>query len=206
MPMRLLSVRLIVSLIVGVTLVSSGFAYYEAVREKQALRSDLQHRAQVLSESLVGNVERAWNHGSTRDRELQQFVQQFGNREHLLGVAIYDRNGALIAITPDLRNTLTENPAPVAQAVSAGHEESAFLRIGGQPLQILAAPIHHDDQIVGGLAVVHDAGYIRSQILLVWRRSFLGVLAQVLLIVLITLLIVRWSITGPIARAALWMR
>jgi trehalose-6-phosphate synthase len=204
--MRLLSVRLIVSLIVGVTLVSSGFAYYEAVREKQALRSDLQHRAQVLSESLVGNVERAWNHGSTRDRELQQFVQQFGNREHLLGVAIYDRNGALIAITPDLRNTLTENPAPVAQAVSAGHEESAFLRIGGQPLQILAAPIHHDDQIVGGLAVVHDAGYIRSQILLVWRRSFLGVLAQVLLIVLITLLIVRWSITGPIARAALWMR
>ena len=54
---------------------------------------------------------------------------------------------------------------------------------------------------------MHDAGYIRSQILQVWRnRSFLGVLAQVVLIVLITLLIIRWSIAGPIARAALWMR
>ena len=55
--MRLLSVRLIVSLIVGITLVSSAFSYYEVLREKRAFRSDLQHRAQVLSESLVGNVD-----------------------------------------------------------------------------------------------------------------------------------------------------
>jgi trehalose-6-phosphate synthase/uncharacterized membrane protein affecting hemolysin expression len=204
--MRLLSVRLIVALIVGITLVSSGFSYFEVLREKRALRSDLEHRAQVLSESLVGNVERSWNHGSNKDRELQLFVQRFGNREHLLGVAIYDRNGELVAITPDLRQTLTQSPAPVAQAISDGHEDGAFVRANGQALHILASPIRHDDEIVGSLAVVHDAGYIRSQILQVWRRSFLGVLAQVVLIVLITLLIIRWSIAGPIARAALWMR
>ena len=39
-----------------------------------------------------------------------------------------------------------------------------------------------------------------------WRDSFIRVLVQVLLIVLITVLIVRWSIEGPIARAALWIR
>jgi trehalose 6-phosphate synthase len=204
--MRLLSVRLIVSLIVGITLVSSVFSYFEVLREKRALRSDLEHRAQVLSESLVGNVERSWNRGSNKDRELQQFVQRFGNREHLLGVAIYDRNGALVAITPDLRKALVQSPAPVAQAINDGHEDSAFLRIDGELLHVLAAPVRHEDEIVGGLAVVHDADYIRSQILQVWRRSFLGVLAEVVLIVLITLLIIRWSIAGPIARAALWMR
>jgi trehalose-6-phosphate synthase len=209
--MRLLSVRLIVSLIVGITLVSSAFSYYEMLREKSALRSDLQHRAQVLSESLVGNVERSWNHGSNKDKELQQFVQRFGNREHLLGVAIYDRSGALVAITPDLRKTLTQSPTPVAQGIVAqgindGHEGSAFVRIDGKLLHILASPVRHEDEIVGALAVVHDADYIRSQVLQVWRRSFLGVLVQVVLIVLITLLIIRWSIAGPIARAALWMR
>ena len=204
--MRLLSVRLIVSLIVGITLVSSAFSYYQVVREKRALRTDLQHRAQVLSESLVGNVERSWNHGLNKDKELQQLVQRFGNREHLLGVAIYDRNGALVAITPDLRQTLTQSPALVTQAMNDGHEDSAFLRMGSQSLQVFASPIRRDNEIVGGLAVVHDAGYIRSQILQVWRQSFLGVLAQVVLIVLITLLIIRWSIAGPIARAALWMR
>ena len=60
--------------------------------------------------------------------------------------------------------------------------------------------------MLGGLAVVHDVSYIRAQILLAWRQTFFRVLAQGFLIVLITLLIVRWSIAGPIARAALWMR
>ncbi|HLB86506.1 MAG TPA: trehalose-6-phosphate synthase, partial [Terriglobales bacterium] len=40
----------------------------------------------------------------------------------------------------------------------------------------------------------------------IWRESFLRDLVQVLLIVLITLLIIRWSLVGPIARAAQWMR
>lgn len=204
--MRLLSVRLIVSLIVGITLVSSAFSYFEVLGEKRALRSDLVHRAEVLSESLVGNVERSWNHGSNKDKELQQLVQRFGNREHLLGVAIYDRDGGLVAITPQLRETLALSPSPVAHAISDGHEESSFIRLGNESLHVLASPIRHDDEVVGGLAVVHDAGYIRSQILLVWRRSFFRVLAQVFPIVVITLLIVRWSIAGPIARAALWMR
>ena len=40
----------------------------------------------------------------------------------------------------------------------------------------------------------------------VWRESFLRVLLQVVVIALVTLLIVRWSIAGPIARAAQWMK
>src|ERR1017187_40424 len=204
--MRLLSVRLIVSLIVGITLVSSAFSYFEALREKSALRSDLEHRATVLSESLVGNVERSFNPGHDKDKELLRLVERFGNREHLLGVAIYDRNGQLIAITNDLRTTLTQSPALVTEAMNEGHEQSSFLKLGNQSLHILASPVRHEDEVVGGLAVVHDAGYIRSQILRAWRQSFLHVVVQVFFIVLITVLIIRWSITGPIARAALWMR
>ena len=55
--MRLLSVRLIVSLIVGITLVSLGFSYYEAMGERRALRHDLEQRAEILGESVAGNVE-----------------------------------------------------------------------------------------------------------------------------------------------------
>ena len=202
--MRILSVRLIVSLIVGVTLVSSGFAYYEALSEKRTLRHDLEHRAELLSESLVGSAEQVWNLGSEKD--LQRLVQRFGNREHVLGVAIYRKDGQLVAITPDLDDTLAASPAAVTQAMSESHEESVFLRLEGQQAHLLASPIRHNDEIVGALAVVQDASFIRTQILLVWRRSFFRVLTQVVFIVLITLLIFRWSITGPIARAALWMR
>ncbi len=211
--MRLLSVRLIVSLIVGITLVSSGFSYYEVLGEKRTLRSELERRAAVLGESLVGNVERSWGTGADKERtdgvpndELQRLVQRFGNREHLMGVAIYDQQGALVATTPELAKTLTVSPPVVTQAIAHNHSDSAFLKLGTVPAHILALPIRRKDEVVGGLAVVHDVSYIRAQSLLVWRQSFFRVLAQVFLIVLITLLIVRWSITGPIARAALWMR
>ena len=202
--MRLLSIRLIVSLILGIALVSSGFSYYEVLGEKRALRSDVERRAEMLGESLVGNVERLLNTGS--DKELQRLVQRFGNREHLLGVVIYDRKGLLVAITPELAKALTVSPPPLTQAITQGHQESSFVRLGSVPVHILALPLRRQDEILGGLAVVHDVSYIRTQSLLVWRQAFFRVLAQVFLIVLITLLMIRWSITGPIARAALWMR
>ena len=206
--MRLLSVRLIASLILGITLVSSGFSYYEVLAEKRALRSDVERRAEMLGESLVGNVERSWNTSSGRvpNNELQRLVQRFGNREHMLGVVIYDRQGALLAATPELAKTLAITPSPVTEAIAQGHGESSFLRLGRVPIHILALPIRRQDEVLGGLAVVHDVSYIRAQILRAWRQTFFRVLTQGFLIVLITLLIVRWSIAGPIARAALWMR
>jgi alpha,alpha-trehalose-phosphate synthase [UDP-forming] len=202
--MRLLSVRLIVSLIVGITLVSLGFSYYEVVGEKRALRSDLEHRAEVLGESVAGNVEKSWETGS--ERGLQRLVQRFGNREHLLGIAVYDRDGKVVAITSGLGDVVKATPPEVVKAMTEGHGESSFVRMDKTPVQILALPLHRQDEVVGGLAVVHDVSYIHAQSLRVWRQAFLKVLVQVFLIVFITLLIVRWSIAGPIARAAQWMR
>ncbi len=202
--MRLLSVRLIISLIVGVTLVSLAFSYYQVVAEKRGLRTEVERRAELLGESLAGNVERSWEVGS--DKELQKIVQRFGKREHMLGVAVYDKQGKLVAVTPELAKTLTETPSSLIEALAEDQNKGVFARLGNEPVHILAVPLHRKDQLVGGLAIVHDVSYIRAQVLRVWRETFLRVLAQVFLIVLITLLIVRWSITGPIARAAQWMR
>jgi alpha,alpha-trehalose-phosphate synthase [UDP-forming] len=202
--MRLLSVRLIISLIVGITLVSLGFSYYEVVGTKRALRSDLERRAEVLGESVAGNVEKSWESGS--ERGLQRLVQRFGNREHLLGVAVYDHQGKVVAMTSELGGVLTGTPQDVTEAMKQGHGESSFVRVGKIPLHVFALPLHRQDEVVGGLAVVHDVSYIHAQSLRAWREVFLRVLVQVFLIVVITLLIVRLSIAGPIARAAQWMR
>jgi alpha,alpha-trehalose-phosphate synthase [UDP-forming] len=202
--MRLLSVRLIISLIVGVTLVSLAFSYYQVVAEKRGLRTEVERRAELLGESLAGNVERSWEVGS--DKELQKIVQRFGKREHMLGVAVYDKQGKLVAVTPELAKPLTETPSSLIEALAEDQNKEVFARLGNEPVHILAVPLHRKDQLVGGLAIIHDVSYIRAQVLRVWRETFLRVLAQVFLIVLITLLIVRWSITGPIARAAQWMR
>ena len=202
--MRLLSVRLIVSLIVGITLVSLAFSYYEVNTEKRGLRRDLERRAEVLAESLVGNVEPHLESGSPR--ELQRLVERFGNREHLDGVAIYDKQGTAIAVTPGLARSLNQHPTLVTRVIAGNQGSGEFSRLGDKSIHIYGVPLHQHDEVVGALAIVYDASYINIQSRRIWRESFLRDLVQVLLIVLITLLIIRWSLVGPIARAAQWMR
>jgi alpha,alpha-trehalose-phosphate synthase [UDP-forming] len=202
--MRLLSARLIVSLIVGITLVSLCSSYYQVVVQTAALRKDLQHRAEVLGDSLTRNVERDLDRDEPH--ALQRTVERFANREHLAGLAVYDLQGRVIAVTPDLQPLMANAPVVVRQALKSDQSSNVFQKIGNASLDIYAEPLHRQESVIGALAIVHDAGYIRSESLRIWRETFLSALAHVVLIVLITLLIVRWSIAGPIARTAHWMK
>ncbi len=203
--MRLLSARLIVALIVGVTLVSLSSSYYEVLAEKRAQRKDLVHRAEVLGESLASNVERDLQKGSTRG--VQHIVERFGNREHLVGLAVYDQQDKPIAVTRAVGDNVAAISPIVSQALTQNQGINIFQRNGQSSLNIYALPLHGaDNEVIGGLAIVHDASYISADIRRIWRGTFLSTLAYVFLIMVLTLLIVRWSIAGPIARTAQWMR
>jgi alpha,alpha-trehalose-phosphate synthase [UDP-forming] len=202
--MRLLSVRLIVSLIVGVMLVSLCSSGYEVWAVKRSLRRDLQRRSAVLAESLAGSVERDIEKGNLQT--LRKTVQHFANRENLMGMAVYDPQGHIIAITNDLAPKMAQVPPVVLDTLRENGASDAFQRLADEPVHIAVLPLYSLDKFLGALAVVHDAGYIRDQSMRIWRDTFFSGLAQVILIALITLLIVRWSIEGPIARTAHWMR
>jgi len=202
--MRILSARLIVSLAIGITVVSLLFSYYQVAVLTGGMRRDLERRAQLLGESLSGNVE----HDLDRNAEhtLQRTVEQFANREHLAGLAVYDPSGHTVAMSTDLQSLIANTPAVVRQSLQTDHDTGAFLRMGIASIHIYALPLHNGDKLIGSLAIVHDSGYIKAESLRIWRETFLSALVHVVLIVLITLLIVRWSIAGPIARTARWMR
>ncbi len=202
--MRLLSARLIVSLIIGVTVVSLCSSYYQVLVTKRGLRADLQRRAEVLGESLGRNVERDLEHDA--QTSLKRTVQHFANRENLDGLAVYDTQGHPIAITASLQSLMAVAPAVAQQSLNEDRGTDAFLKIGGQPVHLYALPLHRADKLIGSLVIVHDAGYIHAESLRIWRQTFLSALAYVFLVVLTTLLIVRWSIAGPIARTAHWMK
>src|SRR5580765_7007498 len=202
--MRLFSARLIISLIIGVTLVSLCTSYYEVLMQSRSMRRDLDRRAEVLGESLARSVERDLERDA--QRTLQKTVQQFANREHLAGLAVYDPQGHPIAVTSNLQPLLESAPPIVLQSLHENKDTNAFLRMGIASIHIYAMPLRNGDNLVGSLAIVHDSGYIKAESLRIWRETFLSALAHVVLIVLITLLIVRWSIAGPIARTAHWMK
>jgi len=202
--MRLLSARLIISLVIGITLVSLCTSYYQVFVLQRGMRRDLDHRAEVLGDSLASNVERDLERDA--QHTLQKTVQQFANREHLAGLAVYDPQGHPLAVTTTLQPLMESAPPIVLQSLRENRDTRAFLRMGTASIHIYASPLHHDDTLIGSLAIVHDSGYIHAEGLRIWRETFLSALAHVVLIVFITLLIVRWSIAGPIARTAHWIK
>lgn len=203
--MRILSLRLIVALIVGVTMVSFISSWYQVQAEKDALRRDLERKTETFGESLAANAESYLQDG---DRPgLLRMVDRFSHRDHLLGIGIYDRSLFPLALTSDLSTVLPVTPKAVANAMSNARPDTTYMRAGFKRLYILAAPLHAaNGAVAGGMIIVYDTGYIRTQIFRVWAQAFFHIAVQVLVIVAITLLIVRWSLAGPIARAAQWMK
>jgi trehalose-6-phosphate synthase len=196
--------RLIISLIVGITLVAFVFAYLQVKEEKQRMRDDLEKRAEVLAESLEETVAPLVEKRSTKD--LQRIVERFGSRERLAGIAVYASDGSPLAVSSGLDRRLATPPAAVEQALARDAGREMFFPLDSALLHVYALPLHGATATVGVLAIYHEADYIDAQTARLWRDTFLRVAIQVLIIVLLALLIVRWSITGPIAKTAQWMR
>jgi len=132
--MRLLSARLIVSLIIGVALVSLCSSYYEVLAEKRGLRRDLQRRAEVLGDSIARNVERDLQREN--QRAVQNILQRFANRDNVSGLAVYDAKGHVIAVTADLASLMTSTPPIVTQALQDEREADVFQRLGTTSVHI----------------------------------------------------------------------
>jgi trehalose-6-phosphate synthase len=203
--MRILSWRLIVALILGVTLVSLASSWYEVQTQKAALRSDLERKAETLGESLAGTAEL---YLETGDRPgLNEMVQRFSNRDHLLGIGVYGRDGNALAVTPGLSSMLPGTLRPLRDALQNDHTQSTSMRLHSVRVHIFSLPLHAaDKRVTGGMIVVHDTAYIRSEIFRTWSRVYIHIAIQMMVISAITVLIVRWSLAGPIARVARWMR
>ncbi len=201
--MRVL-LRFVCLLVVCVLLVSVFSSYYQVQREKRNLRSELQKRAEVLAESLEQNVEALLQANAAG--AVERKLKRFDNKDHLIGVAVYDQQTTQVAITPSLAQRIPEPPPIVAKALAEDRGISQFTRIGGAPVHLYASPLHDDQGVIGTLFIVHDASYIASAVYRSWREMSVRVLVQIGLLVLATFIMFQRSVMKPIARTAKWMR
>ena len=196
------TLRLILPLIFSVAVVSLLFATYQVRTQRRELRSDLSRRAEILGDSLQESVEQILDRGS--DKGLQRLVDRFGQREHLKGVALYDPAGVVIAITPALDPMFRVRPAVASRATQQDAGVGEFVR--GQAVHIYALSVHRNGEPAGTLAVFHDTTYIDDQVAHTLRDSLLNATVQTVLIAGLALILVRWTLTGPLTRTANWLR
>jgi alpha,alpha-trehalose-phosphate synthase [UDP-forming] len=203
-----LSFRFVVFyLVLSLALTSLLVSFFQHRSEQRGLRQDLRRRAQILAESLQEAVQPDLERGLRS--HMERIVARFGNREHVVGIAIYDPNQHLIAVTPQLlehfpdTNFIPQNPALIADHASNPGE---FLWTDAKHLYTYALPLSVGERAAGTLVVVNDAGYIDAQSRAFWRRTLIRLSVEALVIGLGALLVFRWSISRPIARTVQWMK
>jgi alpha,alpha-trehalose-phosphate synthase [UDP-forming] len=193
-------VRLILALIASVTLVSVASTYFDVLAHRHVLREDLEHRTKWMALSVQAEVQGTLETGDPT--QLLQLTQFLKTRTGALGLAVYDGHGQLLASSTPAEVMQALRQGVVQKSLQNGVETGAFGHAGSWEWLEEVFPIHNGNQLQGAMAIVEDAGYIRSAGNDLWRRSFWRILALVILIVGITVGMVRWFLMRPMSRVA----
>jgi trehalose 6-phosphate synthase len=192
--------RLILVLVACVTVVSVASTYFDVLAHKHYLREDLERRSKWMGVGLQSYLEQTLASGNKAD--LPAILASSKARTGVLGLAVFDPRGALLAVagSAELFGSL---PYPVVQkALRKGADEAAFGHAGGVQWLEEVFPLHNGNELKGALVLIADAGYIRSQGYDLWQRSFWRVVALVVLIAAVTFIMVRWLLMRPMIRVS----
>jgi trehalose 6-phosphate synthase len=196
--------RLVVSLVLVVALVAAAFSFYQVNEERIRLTSDLERRSIILAESIQESVVPLITLDSPR--KLNLLVQRFGKRERFQGIAVHDARGLVLASTADLEPQIPGSVPQVVHVLAEGHPTGSFIHAANRRIYLYTSPLLLEEKSIGALTLFHDASYIDVRLAEIWKHNLIRFLILSVLVVAITLIVVRWSITGPIAQVAEWMR
>lgn len=199
-----ITLRLIISLLIATTIVVASFSYFQAKNEEKRLNEELRLRTTVLAKTFKEAVESFLERTDQPDR-VQKFIQKFQGHKRLVGLVVDMKEGQRIALPPELAQEelfkkeslkVIEENAPV----------DVNSKWGERKVNYHAVPLDKDNQVVGALGLIHDRGYIVHYIEGFWKNSALTFSILAVILSIVSLFVIRWSVTGPIARIGLMVQ
>jgi alpha,alpha-trehalose-phosphate synthase [UDP-forming] len=201
------TLKLVLPLIVSVALVSLLFAAYQVRTQRKNLRNDLMRRADVLAESLQEAIDPLFEKNErSSEKAMQRVVDRFAQREHMKGIAVYEADGHLRAMTSSLEDEFKQAPATAKRSVEKNSAQGDFTIVNDAPVYLYAVPLQRGGKTAGALLVIFETSYINFRVLLTVRDALLTALLETLLISGLALVLVRSTFLDPLMRTAKWLR
>ncbi len=182
-------VLLVVTVVIGLSVI-------QANHERESLSSDLEYRTGLLADSLKESIEPYYLVNSKDS--LQKIIDKFTNREHLVGLAIFDSKGIKIASSADLTPDITDGNKTVSLAMDTDKPAGSFLKNQNGNLYVYILPLHQLERVAGAFAVVQDANYIETSVWQIVEANLLRLFAPIVFFFLIFSLIIWFVIYKPI--------
>lgn len=189
----------IIAIVISIVcLVVIGFTIRQVNESQTSLENDLQLRTALLADSLKESIRPSYLNNATST--IQTILDKFAGRERLLGLAVYDNEGALFATSLDLPSELAQIHVMPEKAMDADDIESDFVDFDKKNIFAFATPLHFDDKVIGALMVFQKADYIKEEIGQIWRRNLLRLFLQASLLSIAIAIFLNWVIYRPILR------
>lgn len=196
--MHLFRTRLILTLVASITVISLAFTYFDVLAHRHVLRQELSRRSHWIAVSIAPKLLDAFAvSGDEQAAALSGAVRGTG----AMGVALYDAQGRLLQFVGPQVVMQNLPPELVEKSLRRNAAMTAFGHEGAWRWLETTLPIWQDGQCRGVLALVTDASYIHRDAIGQWRRSFWRIALFVVVIVVVTLLMVRWFLLQPMTRA-----
>jgi len=184
-----LTLRIIISLFIGISLVVVVFSAIQIKDEKNRLQADLVRRSIIVAESLKESIVTLIETGQIE--RLNRIVEKFDNRERLKGIAVYDASGNIISLTSNLQASLSKTPVEVVNTIVDKLPSLKILKLDNEKIYIYVIPLFSEstteEKLIGALALFQDASYIDIRIKDIWKQNIIRLLALTLSIVAISI-------------------
>jgi len=195
-------IRLLGALWLATFVVSAGFAWYEGHSERTKQIEDLNRRAALAADAVREASERLVARGARTGYE--RVLNRFGRQDR--AIALFDAFGSIIEASPEVRRSIGPISPLVTEAIQRNQPTRAFANVNGRTRFVHVVPLQQDDGPIGAAAVLLDAEYLDTSEWDLWQRTAVRIGVLTLLLTGITWLVVRWSVTRPMARIAEWTR
>lgn len=179
-----------------VVLAVFGLAVVQSNQERASLSADLEIRTGILADSLKESIE-PYYLANSRDSQ-QNIIDKFTNREHLVGLAIYDGKGVKIATSADLSPEIVDENKAVFLAMDTDKPAGTFIKNQDGNFYVYVTPLHQLNRVAGAFAVFQDANYIETNIWQIFKKNLFRVLTPVFLFFLIIVVLIWLVIYRPL--------
>ncbi len=201
--MRLM-LRLLAGIWLATLVVTGGFAYLEIQEERARIEQDLQRRAALAADAVREASERVVGRAPVSKPAVERVVKRFSRPDR--GVAVYDELAGLLDVTPEARSLVGPVTPLVSEAIRTNAPVRQRQRLGGRPMLVHVVPVERDEKVAGAVAILLDADVLETHELSLWQRTAVRLGVLILLLTGITWILVRSTVTRPIARMAEWTK
>lgn len=195
--MRLsISTRLILALTLALSAASMGTGYYNLRHREAALQRTMQEEVRSHAYTLKTALEDHYAGG--REISAQQLINRLGENPSLYSVTLFAPTGEpLLTSNQNLVGKVRHTPE-VDQVIATGQALEHFHRVNGEEYFSLTMPVQIGPGRRGAFEIMQPLTFVKSDIASAQWNYFLSRLVNIVLILIVVILVLRYGLTRPV--------